>query len=386
MASLLIKNIGKIISGDIKKPTIDGDAVFVEDGKIKKVGNESKIGSSADKVINANGITLTPGLIDSHCHVVVGDWTPRQNQIGFIESGVHGGVTTVISAGEVHLPGRPGDVLGTKALAILTAKAFANFHPGGAKVLGGGLILEKGLTEKDFKELAEAGVKHVGEIGLGSVKMPEDAAPMVKLAKKYGMTVLMHTGGTSIPGSTTITAEMVIKTAPDVVGHLNGGTTAIFPEEVVKIVKGTSLTCELVECGNHKVSLLVIKLAKEINAFDRIILGTDDPSGTGVVTLGILKNLTFLSSVGEVKAEEAIAMATGNTARVYKLNRGFIKEGFEADFVLMDAPMGSVGNDALEAIEAGDIPGVSMVIIDGAIVLSRSRNTPPPNRMAVVEA
>ncbi|MCD6568008.1 MAG: amidohydrolase family protein [Dehalococcoidia bacterium] len=386
MASLLIKNIGKIVSGDIKKPIIEGDAVLVEDGKIKKVGKGSEIGSRADRVINANGITLTPGLINSHCHVAVGDWTPRQNQIGFIESSVHGGVTSVISAGEVHIPGRPTDVAGTKALATLTAKAFANFHPGGAKVMGGGLILEKGLEEKDFKELAEAGVKHVGEIGLGSVKMPEDAAPMVKLAKKYGMTVLMHTGGTSIPGSSTITADMVIKTDPDVVGHLNGGTTAIFPEEVEKLVKGTSLTCELVECGNHKVSLQVIKLAREINAFDRIILGTDDPSGTGVITLGILKNLTFLSSVGEVKGEEAIAMATGNTARVYKLNRGLIKEGLEADFVLMDAPMGSVGKDALQAIEAGDIPGVSMVIIDGAVVVSRSRNTPPPNRKASVEA
>ena len=51
-------------------------------------------------------------------------------------------------------------------------------------------------------------------------------------------------------------------------------------------------------------------------------------------------------------------MATGNTARVHKLPRGIIAEGLEADLVIMDAPMGSVGEDALSAIEAGDVPGM----------------------------
>lgn len=385
MTTLLIKNIGKIISGEIQGPICEGNAVLIEDGKIKKVGKESEIGSTADEIINANGITLTPGLIDSHCHVVLGDWAPRQNQMGFIESGLHGGVTTVISAGECHLPGRPSDVVGTKALAILAAKSFAKFRPGGVKVLGGGLILEQGLKEEDFEELAEAGVNHVGEIGLGSVRTPEDAAPMVRWAKKYGMTVLMHTGGVSIPGSTSVTADMVIRIDPDVVGHLNGGTTAILPEEVERIIRSTSYTFEIVECGNHKVALQIIKSAREVNSFDRIILGLDHPSGVGVIPLGMLKLISFLSSVGEVKAEEVIAMATGNTARTYKLNRGFIKNGFEADLVLMDAPLGSVGEDALQAIEAGDNPGVSMVIIDGEVLITSSRNTPPPKRKAVIE-
>jgi enamidase len=384
MGTLLIQNIGKVVSGDVERPLTEADAVLVEDGKIKKIGRGSEIGGVADTVVDANGITLVPGLIDSHSHPVAGDWTPRQNQIGWMESCLHGGVTTIISAGECHLPGRPRDAAGTKALAILTAKSFANFHPGGVKVLGGGLILEKGLQEQDFKEMTEQGVTHVGEIGLGSVNTPEEAAPMVKWAKQYGMTVLMHTGGTSIPGSTTITADMVIKTDPDVAGHLNGGPTAIFPEEIEKIVRNTSYICEIVECGNHKAALQVINLAKEANALQRIIIGADDPSGTGVVSLAILRVISFLASIGGVKAEEAIAMATGNTARTYKLNRGFIKEGFEADLVLMDAPMGSVGRDALGALEVGDIPGISMVVVDGEIVLRQSRNTPPPNRKASV--
>ena len=383
MAKLLIKNIGKMVSGDIKNPLIDADALLVEDGKIARIGKGLDV--SAERVIDAKGITLTPGLIDSHFHPVFGDFTPRQNQLDFIESALHGGVTTMISAGEVHLPGRPRDVAGTKALAILAAKSWANLRPGGVKVLGGGLILEKGLEEKDFEELAGEGVTHVGEIGLGSVNQPEDAAPMVRWAKKNGMTVMMHTGGTSIPGSTTVTAEQVIATDPDVSAHLNGGPTAIYPEEIRKVIKETSIAFEIVHCGNPKITVEIVRMAREANAFHRILIGNDAPSGTGVIPLGILRVLNLICSLGGVKAEEAIAMATGNTARVYKLNRGMIKEGLEADLVLMDAPMGSIGEDALQAIEAGDIPSVSMVIVDGVVVITRSRNTPPPNQKAIVE-
>ena len=76
-------------------------------------------------------------------------------------------------------------------------------------MFGGAVILEKGLVEEDFEETAREGVRVVGEIGLGAVKTPEEAAPMVKWARKNGMTVMMHTGGTSIPGSSTVTAEHV---------------------------------------------------------------------------------------------------------------------------------------------------------------------------------
>jgi enamidase len=385
MPKVLLKNIGTIVSGNIANPIIEGDAILIEDGIIRKVGPmDAMRGETAETVIDCSGTTVTPGLIDSHCHNVFGDYTPRQQQTGFIESAVHGGVTTFISAGEVHLPGRPKDPAGTKALAILAAKSFAAFRPGGGKVLGGALILEKGLVEKDFAELAAEGVRVVGEIGLGSVKNPEDAAPMVKWAKAAGMTVMMHTGGTSVPGSSTVSADMVIRTDPDVVSHINGGTTAVSLTEVRKLVEDTSLTLEIVHCGNPKVALEAAKMCLDAGALDRLIFGNDAPSGTGVVPLGILRVITFLASLTPVRPAEALCMATGNTARIFKLNRGVIAEGKEADLVIMDAPLGSVGNDALSAIQAGDIPGVAMVLVDGKIVVNKSRNTPPPNRMPSV--
>ncbi len=378
MSTLLLKNIGTIVSGDIEKPLIVGDAVCVEDGKISKIGKLEDLGDiSCDRVVDCNGITLIPGLIDSHCHTILGDYTSRQNQAGFLESELHGGVTTIISAGEVHLKGRPKDPAGTKALAILAAKSFQNFRPGGAKVQGGAVILEKGLTRDDFEEMAREGVRSVGEIGLGSVKDPEDAAPMVKWAKEFGMTVMMHTGGTSIPGSSTITAQMVQETDPDVASHVNGGPTSVSLAEVEKLVKESQIALEIVHCGNPLMSCEAAKLCIEEKALNRVIIGNDAPSGTGVIPLGILRVINHLASLTPLSAEQATAMATGNTARVHKLDTGKIEVGLAADLVLIDTPMGSVGKDALSAIEAGDLPGVSMIFVDGEMVVSKSRNTPP---------
>ncbi|UCF83460.1 MAG: amidohydrolase family protein [Desulfobacteraceae bacterium] len=388
MAKVLIKNIGTLVSGNIDEPILRADALWIDEGMIKKVGSLQDMDENdAQVIIDCAGTTVTPGLIDSHCHVIFGDFTSRQNQIGFLESEVHGGVTTIISAGEVHLPGRPKDPAGTKALAILAAKSFNNFRPGGGKVVGGSVILEKGLIKKDFEEMAREGVCTVGEIGLGSVKSPEEAAPMVKWAKELGMTVMMHCGGTSIPGSSVVTADMVIQTDPDIVSHLNGGPTAIPLDEVKKLVYDTRFALELVHCGNPLVTVEAGKMLVDAKALSRVIIGNDAPSGTGVVPLGILRVLNMLAGLTPIKPEEALCMATGNTAQAHKLNRGFIAEGREADLVIMDAPMGSVGEDALSAIEAGDNPGVALVLVDGEIVVSKSRNTPPPVRIpSVVKA
>jgi enamidase len=377
----LIRNIGQVVSGDIRQPLLDADSIVIRDGRIAGVGRG--LDEDADTVIDAGGATVMPGLIDSHVHPVFGDFTPRQRAVDFIDSSMHGGVTTAISAGEVHLPGRPKDIVGLKALAIVAAKAYTNFRPGGVKVHAGAPILELGMTESDFAEMAAAGVKLVGEIGLGSVRTGRDAAPMVRWAKRHGMTVTIHTGGPSIAGSNPITAEVVLEAQPDVVGHINGGTTSMSPAEIERLV-ATDMALEIVQCGNMKTALHALRAAIDAGATHRIIIGNDAPSGTGIIPLGVLRTLSLLAGLGGMAPAEAVACATGNTARVYKLDVGQVAVGRAADLVICDAPTGSVARDALGALAAGDLPGISMVLIDGAVTIGRSRNTPPAARAAEV--
>lgn len=383
MSKVIIKNIGVIVSGDIEKPVIDGSVIVIEGGMIAAVGGDHLAEAGEEiTVIDANGTTVAPGFIDSHVHTTLGDYAHRQKAVGFLESELHGGVTTVISAGEAHMPGRPKDAAGTKAMAVLASKSFYNAPPAGMKVHAGALILEKGLVEKDFEELKAQGVWLVGEIGLGSVKDPKEAAVMVEWAHKYGFKVQMHTGGTSIPGSSTVTAEDVIITRPDVVSHLNGGPTAVSVEEADRIMDETDFALEIVQCGNPKMTDHIARRAAEKGMLNRIIFGNDAPSGTGIIPLGILRNICQVSSVSGIAPQDAICMATGNTARVYGLNTGIIAPGREADIVIMDAPMGSVGGTAMQSIAAGDIPGISVVLINGKAAFRQSRNTPPARRPA----
>ena len=377
----LVRNIGQLVSGDIRRPLVDADSLLIRNGAIAAIGRG--LDEDADTVIDARGTTVMPGLIDSHVHPVFGDFTPRQRTVDFLDSAMNGGVTTAISAGEVHLPGRPRDIVGVKALAIVAAKAYANFRPGGVKVHAGAPILELGMTEADFAEMAAGGVTLVGEIGLGSVRTGKDAAPMVRWAKQHGMTVTIHTGGPSLAGSSAIGADTVLETRPDVVGHINGGTTSMSVGDIERLV-ATDMALEIVQCGNMRTALHALGAAREAQAVHRIILGNDAPSGTGVIALGILRTLGLLSALGGLPPAEAIACATGNTARIYRLNTGLIAEGREADLVICDAPTGSVASEALGALAAGDVTGISMVLIDGKITIGRSRNTAPAARAAEV--
>jgi enamidase len=382
---VVIRNIGLLLSGDIDRPILDADTVVATDGLISAVGKGSDCDvEGADTLIDARQTCVAPGLIDSHVHPVFGDWTPRQSQLGWIDSTMNGGVTTMISAGEVHLPGRPKDIVGLKALAITAQRAFDNFRPGGVKVLAGAPVLEHGMVEQDFKDLAEAGVKLLGEVGLGSVKAGDEAQRMVAWARKHGIQSTIHTGGPSIPGSGLIDKDVVLEADADVIGHINGGHTALPEAHVCELCERSARAIEIVHNGNEKVAIAAAKAALQLKCPHRVILGTDGPAGSGVQPLGILRMIALLSSLAGIPAELVFCFATGNTARMRKLDCGLIEVGRAADFVFMDRAQHTAGRTLLESVQLGDIPGVGMVMIDGIVRCGRSRNTPPATEIPVL--
>ena len=386
---VVIRNVGLMLSGDIDRPILDADTVVVEDGVIVAVGRAADCDTDrARTTIDCKGTALAPGLIDSHVHPVFGDWTPRQNQLGWIESCMNGGVTTMISAGEVHLPGRPKDIVGVKALAITAQRAFDGMRAagvgGGVKVYAGAPVIEQGMVEQDIADMAAAGVTLLGEIGLGSVKAGAEAATMVGWARKHGIQSTIHTGGPSIPGSGLIDEHVVLEADADVIGHVNGGHTSLSYRSVCTLCEKSSRALEIVHNGNERIAILTARHAIELKCPHRIILGTDSPAGSGVQPLGILRMIALLSSLADVPAEIAFGFATGNTARMRNLRQGLIEVGRPADFVFLDRAQHTAGTDLLDSVRLGDIPGVGMVMIDGLVRCGRSRNTPPAIEVPVV--
>jgi enamidase len=374
-----IVNLGTIVSGDWRDPFAKGDSILMSSGKITSVGNASSSQlKECDVVIDADGATAIPGFIDSQVHNTFGDWTPRQKTVGFLESYTHGGTTTAISASEVHVTGRPKDPEGVKALAVAARKCFEHFRPGGMRVHAGSIILEPGLVEADFKEIAEKGV-WLAKAGFGAVKTPYEYGPMIAWAKKHGMVTTVHTGGSSLPGSSGIWADHLIKIQPDVSFHVNGGPVAMPDEDFPRIVNDSKIALQVCTAGNLRTTLLVWQLVKKAEQLDRLLIATDTPTGSGVMPLGIMYTITHLASLADMPVEWAIAAATGNNARVYRLNCGFLKPQKDADVVLLDACVGGSKNNALDALRNGDIAAVAAVITDGVPrFVGRSRNTPAP--------
>ena len=203
-------------------------------------------------------------------------------------------------------------------------------------------------------------------------------------ARKYGIQSTIHTGGPSIPGSGLIGADMVLEADTDVVGHINGGHTALPDREIRCICEGCRRGLEIVHNGNERAALYTLRTARELGQLERVILGTDGPAGSGVQPLGIIRMVSMLSALGEVPAEIAFCFATGNTARMRALDVGLIETGRAADFVLMDKAQHSAGKDFLESIQLGDLPGIGMTVIDGIVRTGRSRNTPPATKVPAV--
>jgi len=263
-----------------------------------------------------------------------------------------------------------------KSLAILGAKTSQNFRPGGfLKAHHGTVILERGLTEKDFKEMAENGVRYVAEIGGSGLYKPEDIKGMVAWARECAMVVPVHFGGESIPGSARVWSDIVLEVKPDVVVHLNGGSTAAPWEEIRKIIEESDLPVEVIYNGNPKRMYQIVKLLKERDELHRLLIGSDSPIGIGMIPTAIIRCVTQVASLNEIPAETAIAAATGTTADVYKLNTGKIEAGREADLLVMGAPKDSVAKDAREAFELGDTPAIGVMIVDGRIATLKARNT-----------
>jgi enamidase len=380
-----IVNLGQIVSGDWHDPFTDGDTIIVESERIASVGTASASAvESADVVIDADGMTAVPGLIDSHVHVTFGDYTPRQRTVGYLESYLHGGVTTAISASEVHVPGRPRDVEGVKALAVAAQRCFAEYRPGGMRVMAGSVILEPGLQKADFEELARKGVR-LAKAGFGAVKTAYDYVPLVAEAKAAGLITTCHTGGSSIPGSGAITGDHLLAMHPHVSFHINGGPTAMPDADFTRVIRESEIALQVCTAGNLRTTLLCAVLAAEHGAFDRFIIATDTPTGSGIMPLGMLYTIAHLASLTEMPPEQFICAATGNNARVYGLNSGFLAAGRDADIVLLDAPDGGTQASALAAIKHGDIAAVGAVIAAGVPrFVGRSRNTPATTRRAQV--
>lgn len=385
MARVLIENIGELYTGDLAAPVSNARALLVEDGRITALDPAAP--GRCEVVIDARGAAVMPGLVDGHVHPVFGEWTPTQDAIGWIGNYLHGGTTTMISAGELHVPGLDYEHLTPElvtSLAVVTASTTGRVRWSGMKVHAGTVLLVPGMREEHFDRLAAVRAKLAKFIFYPLADRREEATRYVASCRERGIRVKVHTGGVSRSGlSQTCGYETLAWLQPDVAAHVSGGPIPMSDTDLDRVVDETSFALEVCSSGNYGSTVRAVKRLRERGRLDRLTLGTDTPGGTGVIPRGMLRNVLLLTSVCGLSPGEAIAVATGNTARAHGLEEGVIAPGRPADIVVCGPVQGSAGTTLGEAIAHGDLPGVTHVLVDGApLVAGRSRQTPPPQNPA----
>jgi enamidase len=399
---VLFRNIGTLLSGDLRQPVLEDSSVYVADGLIRQIGGEPE----AETVIDLHGATLAPGLWDSHFHPYFGDYSPRQRVNGAIERTVVSGVTTLISAGAGHQPGmylpsptlpnvqattpsetgdprRARDARGSKALAITMTHAWRNQRPLGVKVHAGTVFAEDGFTRDDFADLLANGIR------LLKFQRPisrwRDAERYRQWAAELGLLVMTHTGNRPLTKDKDSILESLQAVDPDIAGHVNGGPTPAPLEAVDWLIDRGRAALELVFIGNLRIAAHVLRRVAERGELHRVVLGSDLPGGTGVVPGAVLRTIQLLSHLTDLPVSQLVCMATGNTATVHRLPGGRVAVGEPADLVVWDPVVASATDEFLDCVAYGDRPYPGLIMIDGTVVMEGNPLLLSPKRMPTIQ-
>jgi enamidase len=293
----------------------------------------------------------------------------------------------MISAGELHIPGIDYENLSAElvtSLAVVTAATTGRVRWSGVKVQAGTALLVPKMTEIHFDRLAAAGVKWVKFLFYPFSTDTEEARNNVVWSHARGMRVKVHTGGVSRSGASVVCGYQVLSwLQPDIAAHVSGGPIPMSDEDIDLVVDRTAFALEVCSSGNYRSTHRLVERLKARNELHRLTLGTDTPGGTGVIPRGMLRNVLYLASMCGLTPGQAVAVATGNTAKAHGVDVGVLAVGKPADIVVCGPITGSAGSTLTDAIGHGDLPGITHVLIDGEFVVSdRSRQTPPPTKRA----
>ena len=389
MSRVYIHNVANLVTGDLGAEPIRDTTLVLEDGVVAAIGGDA---GDPDVVIDAKGLDVIPGLVDGHVHPTFGEYTPAQDAIGWIRNYLHGGTTTMVSAGELHIPGLAFDELDprlVKSIAFTSRATTGRYRPSGMKLHAGTVMLVTGMTEADFDEMAEVGVQHLKYIFYDWNRADDDEPERYRRwAHERGMLIKIHSGGVSRSGSSRVAGyEIVMSANPDIVAHISGGPIPMPDDEIVGIVDdlhGSAI--EICSSMNYRATIVTVNHLAQRGELDRLVLGTDTPGGTGVIPRGMLRNICYLSAVCGLDPVTAIAAGTSNVARAHGVAGGRIAVGETADLLLTGPIRGSQAQNTLEAFALGDVPGLSVVVVDGEPVIApRTDQLPPPKDLAEIE-
>lgn len=377
-----------ILNGQVYyQRTIQRKDILIEDGEFKQIADDLS-NYSVDKVIDASGLLVTPGLIDMHVHFRDPGYTQKEDLNSGSRASVHGGVTTVGAMANVDpVPDTPDKFQiiaeNNQRIDRIRIKQFAP--------------ITKDLRSEelvDFEELANLGAVGFSNDGF-AVQSSNTMYLAMQKAKSVGLPIAAHIeeeelryGGAmnqgnqsrklGIPGildiseTTQLARDLVLAKKTGVHYH----ACHLTRKESVNLVRlakadGVNVTAEVTphhlvltdqviesDVGTYKVNPPLTSEEDRIALLEGLVDGTIDiiatdhaPHTREEKTVSMVKSAygltgletsfavlyTKLVRTGQISLTKLLEKMTKSPAKVYGLSSfGEIKPGSPADLALFD--------------------------------------------------
>ncbi|MDH3538878.1 MAG: amidohydrolase family protein [Acidimicrobiia bacterium] len=371
---------------------VSEQTIIWETGVISWIGPDSEAALDRALLIDADGGTVLPGLIDAHVHISLAptltgiyDIVEEPVERSLIRA-AHGaglllraGITTARDAGsrngvaiDVAAAQRDGDLAGARILAAgrgLTPPGGHGQALGlevrGAEEVAEAVRFEHGRGADFIKLFPTGGVLGAGAHGFAVVMTMDEMAAAVETAHELGLHVAAH-----IHGAEGI--DMALDAGVDTIEHGTGATreqcermvengVAMVPTLVPLVAlrqRELDLPRDLMKRANEVADLHAESVATAIEVGVRVLPGTDagtpfNPPGGLVQEMGLLTDLGMSNN-------EVIVAATSAAADTFHWDDvGVLAIGNVADLLLVD-------DDPLE--DLGTLSWPASIVQDGVVI------------------
>lgn len=227
--------------------------LFIEDGVIKEKGPSLDLPVQPDKVIDAQGCYVMPGLIDLHVHLRDPGLTHKEDVASGSRAAARGGFTTILA-----MPNTKPVIDSPDRVLYVTNKA-KELAPVHVLQIGAVTKQQKGEELADIEGMIQAGIPAISEDGKSvmNVKLYKEA---MEIAASHNIPVFAHCEDQNLVNGGCVNEDQHSR-EQGLPGISNAVEDVIAARDIV-LAKETGARLHLCHCSTED-SVEMIRLAKE---------------------------------------------------------------------------------------------------------------------------
>jgi imidazolonepropionase len=356
MSSLLLRDIGMLVTWDHDRPVQDGAALLVDDGRVAWSGPNADA-PPADEVLDVDGGCVVPGFVDSHTHLVFGgdrtaEYEARLAGEPYAAGGIRTTVAATRAATDLELRHR-AERLAAEALRAGTTTLEVKSGYGLTVVderrclqvaagltphrtfLGAHVVPAESGPEDYVRLVTGPMLDAVGDLATGIDAFCDQGAfdedqcrEVLSAGAARGLAVHVHANQLRAGGGVQLAAEL---------GALSADHCTHLTDDDVTALRDADVVAVLVPAAEFSTGSAYAPARRLVDAGVTVALATDCNPGTSFTT-----SMPFVIALAcrqqGLRPLEALRSATLGGAAALDVDAGHLRVGAPADLVVLDAP------------------------------------------------